>query len=152
MNGELGNDFVITQDDLVMKGKICMSNVDDLKKAIMEEAYCSSYVMHPDSTKMYRTIKKNFWWSGIKRDIVEFVSRYLMCYFFISLSRTQTCHDAIWVIMDKLIKSTHFLVIRSTFSLDRLARLYIDEIIKLHGVLMTIVSDRDPRFTFRFWL
>ena len=54
MNGELENDFMITQDGmLVMKGKICMSNVDDLRKAIMEEAHCSAYEMHPNSTKMY---------------------------------------------------------------------------------------------------
>ena len=54
MNGELGNDFVITQDGmLVMNGRICVPNVDDLRKAIMEEAYCFAYTMHPGSTKMY---------------------------------------------------------------------------------------------------
>ena len=65
--------------------------------------------------------------------------------FVVDLSRTQTDHDAIWVIMDKLTKSTHFLVIRNTFFLDRLARLYIDEIVKFHGVL-----DWDPGFTSQF--
>ena len=68
--------------------------------------------------------------------------------FVISLPRTQTDHDAIWVIVDRLTKSANFLTIRSTFSLDRLTRLYIDEIVKLHEVSVTIVSDRDPRFTF----
>ena len=67
--------------------------------------------------------------------------------FVVDFSRTQIGHDAIWVIVDRLTKSTHFLAIRSTFSLERLARLYIDEVVKLHGVLVTIVSDRDPRFT-----
>ena len=70
--------------------------------------------------------------------------------FFVGLPRTQASHDAIWVIVDKPTKSTHFLAIHNTFSLDRLARLYINEIIKLHGVLVSIVSDRDPRFTSRF--
>ena len=80
MNGELGNDFMIIQDGiLVMKGRICVPNVDDLRKAIMEETHCSAYVMHPDSTKMYQTIKENYWWSSMKRDIVEFVSRCLVC-------------------------------------------------------------------------
>ena len=66
MNGELGNDFVITQDGmLVMKDKICVPNVDDLRKTIMEEAHCLSYAMHPNSTKIYRTIKKNYWWSSM---------------------------------------------------------------------------------------
>ena len=64
---------------LVMKGRVCVPNVDDLRKAIMEEAHCSAYAMHLDSTKMYRTIKENFWLSGMKRDIAEFVSKCLMC-------------------------------------------------------------------------
>ena len=54
MNGEPRNDFVITRDGtLVMKGRICVPNVDDPRKAIMEEANCYTYAMHPDSTKMY---------------------------------------------------------------------------------------------------
>ena len=81
MNGEIEENFMITQDGmLVMKGRICVPNVDDLRNAIMEEAYCFAYVMHPNCTKMYRTIKETI--SGqvpIKRDIAEFVSRCLMC-------------------------------------------------------------------------
>ena len=67
--------------------------------------------------------------------------------FVIGLPRTQVDYDAIWVIMDRLTKSAHFLAIRNNFSLDKLAKLYISEIVKLHGVLISIVSDRDPRFT-----
>ena len=55
-----------------------MLDVDNLKKLIIEEAHCSVYVMHPRSTKIYYTIKKNYWWSGMKRDIAEFVTRYLV--------------------------------------------------------------------------
>ena len=62
MDGELGEDFVITQDGmLVMKCRICVPNVDNLRKAIMEEAHCSAYAMHLDNTKMYQTIKENYW-------------------------------------------------------------------------------------------
>ena len=64
--------------------------------------------------------------------------------FVIGLPRTQISHDAIWVIVDRLTKSAYFLAIRSTFSLNILVRLYIDEIVKLHEVPVTIVSDRDP--------
>ena len=60
-------------------------------------------------------------------------------------------HDAIWVIVDRLTKSSHFLPIKTTFSLDRLAQLYVMEIVRLHGVPISIVSDRDPRFTSKFW-
>ena len=67
--------------------------------------------------------------------------------FVVGLPRAQTNHDVIWVIVDRLTKYAYFLAIRSTFSLDRLARLYIDEIIKLHRVPVTIVSNQDPQFT-----
>ena len=60
-------------------------------------------------------------------------------------------HDAVWVIVDRLTKSTHFLAVRMTFILKRFYRLYIRVIIWLHGVPVSIVSDRDPRFTAHFW-
>ena len=56
------------------------------------------------------------------------------------------------MIVDRLTKSAYFSPIRNNFSLDRLAELYISEIVKLHGVPVSIVLDRDPRFTSRFWL
>ena len=64
---------------------------------------------------------------------------------------TSRGHDAVWVIMDRLTKSAHFLVLRMTFTLEELYKLYIQEIIRLHGVLVSIVLDRDPRFTAYFW-
>ena len=54
-------------------------NVEDLRKLIMQEAYCSTYAMYSGSTKMYWTIKKNYWWFGMKKDIADFVSRCLVC-------------------------------------------------------------------------
>ena len=71
--------------------------------------------------------------------------------FVVGLPRTQTSYNAIWVIVDRLTKSVHFLAISNNFSLDRLAELYINKIVKLHGVSMSIMSDRDFRFTSRFW-
>ncbi len=70
--------------------------------------------------------------------------------FVMGLLRTQKNHDAVWVIMDRLTKSAHFLLVRMDYNLERLAKLYIDEVVRLHGVLVSIVSDRDLRFTFRF--
>ena len=64
---------------------------------------------------------------------------------------TQQKHDSVWVIMDRLTKSAHFIPIRIHYSMDRLAELYVDEIVRLHGVSLSIVSDRDPRFTSRLW-
>ena len=63
MNGDIGENILITQDMiLVIKDRVCVPNVDDLRKAIMEESHCSTYAMHLSSTKMCRTIKKNYWW------------------------------------------------------------------------------------------
>ena len=70
MNGEIGENFRVSQDGvLTMKGRVCVPDVEDLKKLIMEEAHCSTYAMHPGSTKMYRTIKENYWWSDMKKDV-----------------------------------------------------------------------------------
>ena len=71
--------------------------------------------------------------------------------FVTGLPRTQSGHDAIWVIVDRLTKSAHFIATNNTYSLERYARLYVDEIVRLHGTPVSIVSDRDPRFTSRFW-
>ena len=62
-----------------MKGKVCVPDVEDLRKLIMEEAHCSAYAMHLGSIKMYPTIKENYWWSGMKKDIADFMSRCLVC-------------------------------------------------------------------------
>ena len=74
MNSEIGENLRITYDEvLTMKGRVCVLDVQDLRRSIMEEAHFSTYVMHSDSTKMYQTIKENYWWSGMKMDIVKFV-------------------------------------------------------------------------------
>ena len=65
--------------------------------------------------------------------------------------RTPWMHDAVWVIVDRLIKSAHFLAVQMTFTLEEFCRLYIRDIFRLHGVSVSIVSDRDPRFTAQFW-
>ena len=60
-------------------------------------------------------------------------------------------HDLVWVVVDRLTKSAHFLLVRTDYSLDKLAELYIEEIVRLHRIRVSIISDRDPRFTLRFW-
>ena len=73
-------DFVISEDGTLLYGSIlCVPNVEVLKREIMEKAHNSVYAMHLGSTKMYRTLKKNYWWLGMKKDIVEFVARCLVC-------------------------------------------------------------------------
>jgi hypothetical protein len=71
--------------------------------------------------------------------------------FILGLPRTPSGNDSIWVIVDRLTKSAHFIPIKKTFSLEKLDKLYIQEIVSLHGVPLRIVSDRDARFVSRFW-
>ena len=71
--------------------------------------------------------------------------------FVTGLPRIQKRHDAIWVIVNRLTKSAHFLAMNANDPLLKLAKLYIEEIVRLHGVPTSIVSYRDPRIVFRFW-
>ena len=64
---------------------------------------------------------------------------------------TQMKHDSVSVIVDRLTKSAHFLPVRLDYSTDHLVKLYVNEIVRLHGIPLSIVSDSDPRFTSRFW-
>jgi len=174
-------EFSIRDDGLLLhQGRICVPNDVELRKIILKEAQESPFAIHPGGIKMYKGLKEHYWGMGKKRDVAEFVSKCLTCQqvkakhqilagllhplpvperkweritmdFVMGLPRTQKSHDAIWVIIDRLTKSAHFLPIRMEYSLERLAKLYIDEIVRLHGVPISIVSDRDPRFTSRFW-
>lgn len=71
--------------------------------------------------------------------------------FIIELPRTPRGMNSIWVIVDRLTKSAHFLPVKTFYDAYRLATIYVDEIVRLHGVLVSIVSNRDPNFVSRFW-
>ncbi|KAM2491167.1 hypothetical protein PS1_042866 [Malus domestica] len=156
-------------------------NNEELKKEILDEAHCSAYAMHPGGTKMYHTIRPFYYWPGMKREIAEYVSRCIVCQqvkaerkkpfgrlqplpvpqwkwenitmdFVYKLPRTQNGFDGIWVVVDRLTKSAHFIPVREKYSLNKLAQLFISKIVKYHGVPVNIISDRDPRFTSKFWI
>ncbi|KAJ9544880.1 LOW QUALITY PROTEIN: hypothetical protein OSB04_024587 [Centaurea solstitialis] len=162
------------------KDKIWVLKVDHLRRMIMDEAHQSRYSIHPGSDKMYKGIKEHYWWPGMKKDIATYVSKCLTCArikaehqkpsgllqqpeipewkwerisvnFVTKLPKTKKGHDSIWVIVDRLKKYARFLPIRETYSIGRLAKLYVDEIVMRHGVPISIISDRDSRFTSRFW-
>ncbi|GJT07678.1 copia protein [Tanacetum coccineum] len=88
----------------------------------------------------------------MKKDIALYVSKCLTC---LKVKdehqRTSSGHDPIWVIIDRLTKSSHFLPMREDYKMDRLARLHLNEIMARHGVPISIISDRDSCFTLRFW-
>ncbi|GAB2290451.1 hypothetical protein Dimus_038102 [Dionaea muscipula] len=181
MPGRADSDFSVTPDGMLrFRGRIVLPDQEELRKALLTEAHNSWFNVHPGATKMYRDLRENFWWRGMKKHIAEFVAQCLVCQqvkaehqrpagklqplpipewkwehitmdFVTGLPTTRNGHDAVWVIVDRLTKSAYFLPVKVTFSLERLARLYMREIIRLHGTPVSIVSDRDPRFVSRFW-
>ena len=71
--------------------------------------------------------------------------------FVMALPRTTKGHDSIWVIVDRLTKVARFLPVKLNFNVLQYSRIYMREIVRVHGVLLSIVSDRDPKFTSGFW-
>ena len=73
-------DFMIdSEGTLRLDTRLCVPDMDELRKEIMEEAHFSAYSIHPGSTKMYHDLKDSYWWNGMKRDIADFVSKCLTC-------------------------------------------------------------------------
>ncbi|WRX11508.1 Reverse transcriptase domain - like 10 [Theobroma cacao] len=147
------SEFRFGEDNVLMfRDRVGVLEGNQLRQAIMEEAHSSAYALHPGSTKMYKTIRENYWWPGTLQSlpVLEWKWEHVTMDFVLGLPLTQRGKDAIWVIVDQLTKSAHFLAVHSTYSIEKLAQLYIDEIVRLHGVPLSIVSDRDPRFTSRF--
>ncbi|KAK5785471.1 hypothetical protein PVK06_040061 [Gossypium arboreum] len=175
------SEFQIDDDDcLRYRNRLCVTRNSELISMILNEAHCSQMSIHPGSTKMYHDLRRQFWWHGMKRDIFDFFLKCLVCQqvkaehqvptgllqpimipewkwervtmdFVSGLPVSASKKDAIWVVVDRLTKSAHFIPVRTDFSLDKLAELYVSQIVRLHGVPISIVSDRDPRFTSRFW-
>ncbi|KAL8108448.1 hypothetical protein AgCh_024778 [Apium graveolens] len=121
---------------------IWIPNIVELKHEILHEAHNPGFSIHPGSTKMCKDLKENYWWPNMKKEITEWI---------IGFPKTKSNHDAIRVIVDRLTKLAHFLPINERFSLEKLVKMYLDEILMHHGVPVSIVSDRDPRFNSRFW-
>src|SRR5919202_5139029 len=71
--------------------------------------------------------------------------------FITKLPKTSSGYDTIWVIVDRLTKSARFIAIKETVPVEKLARIYVNEVVTRHGVPLSIISDRDGRFTSRFW-
>ena len=146
---------------------------------ILDEAHNSKLSIHPESNKMYHDLRHLYWWPNMKQDITKYISECDICGrvktdhmcmprfllplpipvwkwedismdFVVGLPRTAKGYDSIWVIMDRLTKSTHFSLVDTRYSAKKYAKLYFDRIVTLHGVPLTIVSDRGSVFVSRF--
>jgi hypothetical protein len=152
----------------------------ELRKKILDEAHLSKFSMHPDSNKMYHDLRSLYWWTRMKREIAKYISECNTCQrikashlkvagplqplpipswkwedicmdFIMGLPNTSRHHDSIWVIVDRLTKTAHFLPVHTTHRTEKYAEIYIDQIVRLHGIPRTIVSDRGAPFVARFW-
>ncbi|GJT94412.1 reverse transcriptase domain-containing protein [Tanacetum coccineum] len=161
----------VAQSEALKQENILMENLYGLDQQMEKKE---------GADKMYYDLRDIYWWPGMKRDIATYVSKCLTCSkvkaehqrpsgllqqpeihewkwdkitmdFITKLPRLKSGHDTIWVIVDRLTKSAHFLAIREDYSTERLAKIYIDEIVARHGDPMSIISDRDGRFTSRCW-
>ncbi|GKE42077.1 putative reverse transcriptase domain-containing protein, partial [Tanacetum coccineum] len=120
------------------------------RETFMHELNKSKYSIHPGSDKMYQDLKLLYWWLKMKADIATYWERITMD-FVSGLPRTPSGYDTIWVIIDRLTKSAHFLPMKKTDSMEKLMRLYLKEIVCRHGVPVSIISDRHNHFTSNFW-
>ncbi|GKC94645.1 putative reverse transcriptase domain-containing protein [Tanacetum coccineum] len=138
----------------------------------MNEAYATKYSVHPGADKMYYDLRGIYWWPKMKKDIALYVSKCLTCSkvkakhqrpsgllqqpdipewkwdnittdFIVKLPRTSSGHDSIWVIVDRLTKSAHFLAVCEDFKTEKLARLYINEI-KALGTRLDLSTTYHP--------
>ena len=162
------------------KGRVCIPQSSELRTAVLDEAHKSRLSFHPGMTKMYQDLKRSFWWYGMKRDVAEFIAKCLTCKkakaehqkplgtlrpleipewkwdsismdFVYGLPKMSHGQDAVWVIVDRLTKSVHFIPVSMRYKMERLIELYIKEVVRLHGIPSSIMSDRNLRFTSQFW-
>nr|GEY54040.1 putative reverse transcriptase domain-containing protein [Tanacetum cinerariifolium] len=151
-----------------------------LEPLIMHESHKSKYSINPGSDKMYQDMKKLYWWPNMKADIATYVSKCLTCAkvnaehqrpsgllvqpktpewkwdniamdFVTKLPNSSQGYNTIWVIVDRLTKSAIFTPIKEIDPMDKLARIYLKEVVTRHGIPVLIISDRDLRFTSNFW-
>ncbi|GJW72798.1 putative reverse transcriptase domain-containing protein [Tanacetum coccineum] len=152
----------------------------DLRELIMNESHKSKYSIHPRSDNMYQDLKKLYWWPNMKAEIATYISKCLTCTkvkaeyqklsgllvqpvipvwkwenitmdFVTKLPKTTSGQDIIWVIVDRLTKSAHFLPMKETDSMKKLMRQYLKEVVLRHRVPVLIISDRDSKFTSHLW-
>ncbi|GKC18180.1 putative reverse transcriptase domain-containing protein [Tanacetum coccineum] len=123
----------------------------NLRDLIMHESHKSKYSIHPGSDKIVKAKCQKPSGLLVQPDIPMWKWERITMDFITKLPKTSNGHDTIWVIVDRLTKSAHFIPTRETDSMETLTRLYIKEIVSRHGVPISIISDRDSHFTSRFW-
>nr|GFA27091.1 putative reverse transcriptase domain-containing protein [Tanacetum cinerariifolium] len=121
-----------TDGTLCLNGRSWLPCYGDLRTVIMHESHKSKYSIPPGSDKMYQDMKKLYWWPNMKADIATYVSKCLTC------AKVKAEHQRPSGL--------------ETDPMDKLARIYLKEVVMRHGIPVSIISDRDPRFASNFWM
>ncbi|GKB46839.1 putative reverse transcriptase domain-containing protein [Tanacetum coccineum] len=135
--------------------RIWIPSVGSVRKLIMDEAHTSRYSIHPGADKMYYDLRDLYWWPGLLQTTKNPVSGNgveITMDLVTKFPRSSSGYDAIWVIVDRLTKSSHFLPIREDYKTEKLERIYITEIVARHSVPVSIISDHDDEFYERTYL
>ena len=151
-----------------------------VKFKILKEAHEGPLASHPGYHKMYENLKKSFFWPKMKKDALEFAKQCLVCQkikaervklpgllrpldipemkwecismdFVTGLPSVSGGYDSIFVVVDKLTKVAHLIPVKKTFSASDVAKVFVKEVVRLHGFPRRIISDRDSKFTSKFW-
>ncbi|GJW97754.1 putative reverse transcriptase domain-containing protein [Tanacetum coccineum] len=130
---------------LCFNGRSWLPCYGDLRTVIMHESHKSKYSIHPCSDKMYQDMKKLYWWPNMKANIATYWDNITMD-FVTKLPKSSQGYDTIWVIVDRLTKSAIFVPIRETDPMEKLARMYLKEVVTRHGIPVLIIYDRDPSY------
>jgi hypothetical protein len=174
-------EFTMEEDGTIFfRGCLCVPLKSEVKMDILREAHRTPFMVHPGETKMYQDMRQSFWWKRMKVDIAKYVASCGICQkakaehkrpagllkplevlewkweniamdFVVGLPRSPCGKDAIWVIIDRLTKVSHFIPMKQTSSAADLVSLYIKEVVRLNGVPKFIVLDQDSKFVSKFW-
>ncbi|GKF71110.1 putative reverse transcriptase domain-containing protein [Tanacetum coccineum] len=129
-----------TDGTLCLNGRSWLPCYGDLRTVIMHESHKSKYSIHPGSDKMYQDMKKLYWWPNMKADIATYIPKWkwdnITMDFVTKLPKSSQGYDTIWVIVDRLTKSAIFTPMKKTDPLDKLARMYLKEVVTRHGILV----------------
>nr|GEU98113.1 putative reverse transcriptase domain-containing protein [Tanacetum cinerariifolium] len=132
---------------LCLNGRSWLLCYGYLRTVIMHETYLLKYSIHLGSDKMYQDMKKLYRWPNMRAGITTYVRKCLTC---AKLPKSSQGYDTIWMIVDRLTKSTIFVPMRVTDLIEKLARMYLKEVVMRHGIHVSTICDCDPRFASNF--
>jgi transposase InsO family protein len=152
----------------------------DLRQEILSRYHDGPLAGHPGSTRMLELLRRTFWWPSMARDVERYVQRCVDCQrnkpqsgrtpgrlqplpvpaapwdsvsldFVVALPKTEGGYDSVLVLVDRLTKMVHLVPTTTSCTAENTARLFFDNVVRLHGVPKNVVSDRGPQFGSKFW-